>query len=48
MVCVEVRSGKTDQRFIEEDAHNNHQSGDGVGPPIDRGREEEGKWEGSV
>ena len=48
VVCVEVGSGKTDQRLVEEDADNNHQSSDGVGPPEDREREEEGKWEGSV
>ena len=37
VVCVEVGSGKTDQRFVEENAYNNHQSSDSVGPPEDRG-----------
>ena len=45
VVSVGVGSGKIDQRFVEEDAYNNHQCSDGMRSPAERGFDGRGEWE---
>ena len=46
VVSVGVGSGKIDQRFVEEDAYNNHQCSDSVCSPAERGFDGRGRVEG--
>ena len=43
VVSVGVGSGKIDQRFVEEDAYNNHQCSDSMRSPAERGFDGRGR-----